>query len=303
MKFRILFIKKETLFLITFAVLISILFSIYIITKPTEESSTYVDNLITSTSLDINGDGKKEEISKVNDGDDVGILIKYDNKEECLSKLSKTSYFKSMDLFFCDLTRNSIPEVIVNVHNKSNSKIEIFSSSEGKMNKILSKDGNIVGISNSTNNRTPLLTIGEKKDNTLILSTYLLINGEEKKLNINSDYIFGKDTISALISYIENTYYENTPMDLSLISHDFRGESYNAFESLDSNTHLVFDKGSFSDLKYNKDGELSSIKWCLAFHTKEDTTNDTLYNFNVFLELDDKLTSPYCYKIKLISLE
>ena len=99
MKFRILFIKKETLFLVTFAVLISILFSIYIITKPTEDSSTYVNNLINSTSLDINGDGRKEELSKVNDGNDVGVLIKYYNKEECLSKLSKTSYFKSMDLF------------------------------------------------------------------------------------------------------------------------------------------------------------------------------------------------------------
>lgn len=302
MKFRILFIKKETLYIITFALLISILFSIYILTKPTEESSSYVGNLNDSISLDVNGDGKKEELSKVNDGDDVGILIKYDNKEECLDKLSKTSYFKSMDLFFCDLTRNTIPEVIINVHNKSNSKIEIFSSSEDKMNKIFSKAGNIVGISNSTNNRTPLLTIGEKKDNSLTLSTYLLINGEEKKLNINSDHIFGKDTITSLISYIENMYYENTPMDLSLISHDFRGESYNAFESFDDTTHLIFDKGSFSDLKYNKDGELSSIKWCLSFHTKEDSSNSTLYTFDIILDLDDKITSPYCYKIKLISL-
>lgn len=302
MKFRILFIKKETLFLVTFAVLISILFSIYIITKPTEDSSTYVNNLINSTSLDINGDGRKEELSKVNDGDDVGVLIKYYNKEECLSKLSKTSYFKSMDLFFCDLTKNSIPEIIVNVHNKSNSKVEVFSSYEGKMNKIFSKDGNIVGISNSTNNRTPLLTIGEKKDNNLILSTYLLINGEEKKLNINSNYIFGNDTISALISYIENAYYKHTPMDLSLISHDFRGESYNAFQSLDDNISLIFDKGSFSDLKYNRDGELSSIKWCLSFHGKDDSNSDNLYTFNIILDLDDKITSPNCYKIKLISL-
>lgn len=302
MKFRILFIKKETLFIITFAVLISILFSIYILTKPSDDSSTYVNNLTTSTSLDINGDGKKEELSKVNDGDNVGILIKYDNREECLNNLSKISYFKSMDLFFCDLTRNSIPELIVNVHNKSDSKIEVYSSCEKKMNKIFSKKGNIVGISNSTNNRTPLITIGERKDDSLILSTYLLINGEEKQLNISSDYVFGRDTISFLISYIEKKYYENTPMDLSLISHDFRGESYNAFESFDNNINLVFDKGSFSDLKYNKDGELSSIKWCLSFHDKGSTSIDNLYTFNIILDLDDKITSPYCYKIKLISL-
>ena len=83
MKFRILFIKKETLYIITFALLISILFSIYILTKPTEESSSYVGNLNDSISLDVNGDGKKEELSKVNDGDDVGILIKYDTTFSC----------------------------------------------------------------------------------------------------------------------------------------------------------------------------------------------------------------------------
>lgn len=118
----------------------------------------------------------------------------------------------------------------------------------------------------------------------------------------------GKDSICYFINSIQNLTScskDNFKTFSDIFSSDINAQSYKCLKSLSNETDkLIFQDAIFNDSKYDKDGNISSIKWILNFKGNDKNTDSNKnYTLSVQLKPDKNSNDKYCFKIYSINFK
>lgn len=262
---------------------------------------------------DVNGDGSNDIIYIKTNNDKYFIQIKCKDKNYILkpNKLVKTmgSYknYWPITLTLADVTRDKVNEIFVQSSQNDTPIQHMFIWDNNTFKDVLYNYNNIIGLIDSHNNETPKIISANFFNNKIDFSNFILIRNKLKNYTASyKENFIGKDTIAALICKIQTL----SPDELKDENKIFSSDSWSTFVQIynklikDNNTY-AFEDGSFKDTRYNKDGEISEIKWILNFKGTSKTNINELRNYSLSVTLNasekDK-ENEYYFKISNLSL-
>lgn len=281
---KILIIKKKflinsILFILIF--LIIIIFLILLCNKFNFKETLSPLNLSQNYSYDLNGDGLKDSIQLVEGQNKVDVCIKCGNEEyylskECPDKVLFTScnYLKPK-IFIHDLSRNSIPEVILTGIKGTEKSVYVFQWNQNKFISLYGDNNNIFGILNCKNSRTPqCYSLNYTKKQLNSLNSFMVINNSVLDTTADSKSIPSLDSVNNFISIIELPYLlDELP---NIFSSNIKSDELSLLWSLDKdNNSYSFQNGFFYDYEWDEFSSPLYIKWRLSFEKRNLKGNDS----------------------------
>ncbi|MBE6061985.1 MAG: hypothetical protein E7207_00150 [Clostridium butyricum] len=308
---KILIIKKKSLILLfivlllIFLIIVTEIFFSY--SRLNSQETLYPLTSTQNYSYDFNGDGSKDNIQIVEGQNKIDICIKCANEEYYLSKeipdnilFTNCSNFKPK-IFVHDLSRNSIPEIILTGQKDSLNVVYIFQWNKGKFNLIYNDNKNIFGILNCKNSRTPQCYSLDNKNGLSSLNSFMIINNSILDTTIDSKLLPSVEAVTNFINLIELPY----PLDElpEIFSSNINRDELSLLWNLDKdNFSYSFQNGFFYDYEWDDSSIPVCIKWRLLF--KKDSIKEKSYDkkdLSLLIDLHkDNNTSSY--KISSIQL-
>lgn len=310
MKLRIIFLRKKQIISIFLILIFLLVLFIFSYSKRSDSTFSTIGKNKT-LKYDVTGDGVKDSINiNTNQGKYSIEVISGDKKIELTpsSKLKTLGVYSRewpMRLTLHDISRNRIPEIIVQASDNNKAIQHIFLFQAGQFKDIFSNSNNILGIIDCQNNRTPKVISAKYSNYGFDFSNYILIGGELQKYtcSIAEDYM-GKSTTLKLINYIQalprgEIYKPNDIFDPGLKG----GELAIIGKMAAENSIYTFQDAFFEDIKYDKDGETIEVSWVLNFKGININTNEVKnYTLNVLMKKIALDEVNYKYKIYYINL-
>lgn len=280
---RFIIIKKNTIlsFIITFLILFVVTLSTYFFLANNTTVETFTP--VTSKNyidFDLDGDGEKDkiEISKENNSYILNIKSK-DKTYSLLTKDGSTLLGDSISKFpikvnIMDLSRNNIPEIIVQL-SKDKSPINYVFSWNGSnfVNTFVSTD-NILGILDSNNNKTPkLLSLSSSKGDGSTKG-FIFLGDNLKDITFSKQKVPGLSPIQGFIDIIEAPYeLSEAP---NLFTPNIDSSELAILWGLDKdNTRYSFQNGYFTDFKWDSNGNVLGVSWTLSFESVKNTNDSS----------------------------
>lgn len=280
---RFIIIKKNTIlsFIITFLILFVVTLSTYFFLANNTTVETFTP--VTSKNyidFDLDGDGEKDkiEISKENNSYILNIKSK-DKTYSLLTKDGSTLLGDSISKFpikvnVMDLSRNNIPEIIVQL-SKDKSPINYVFSWNGSnfVNTFVSTD-NILGILDSNNNKTPkLLSLSSSKGDGSTKG-FIFLGDNLKDITFSKQKVPGLSPIQGFIDIIEAPYeLSEAP---NLFTPNIDSSELAILWGLDKdNTRYSFQNGYFTDFKWDSNGNVLGVSWTLSFESVKNTNDSS----------------------------
>lgn len=313
MKFNVIFFKKKHLYYVIFFISLALLFIVFILSK--QSVSTF--NITTKNTVikdhDVNGDGNNDIIYIKTNHDKYFIQINCKDKSYILkpNKLIKTmGSYKSywpITVTLADVSRDKVNEIFIQSSQNDTPIQHMFIWDNNTFKDILSNYNNIIGLIDSHNNETPKIISANFFNGKIDFSNFILIRNKLK--NYAADYkenFIGKDTVASFISKIQIL----DPDELKNENKIFYSDSWSTFIQIynkllkDNNTY-TFEDASFKDTRYNKDGEISEVKWILNFKGISKSNINQLKNYSLDVTLrasDQDKENPYYFKISSLNL-
>jgi hypothetical protein len=315
MKLRVIFLKKKHIYYAALTTVILILFIVFLLSKNSSPTfNTLVDNnkLIQS---DLTGDGKKDILYIKTEKDKYYMEVTTGEKSLLLEpdkKLPTVGLYDAanpLKVTLMDITRDKTPEIFVQSSQKETPVQHVFMWSEGKFKDLFCGSNNIVGFSDSSNNKTPRFMSGKMTTNKIELSTFMYMhdkgNLENVVLNYKDNYM-GKDSIFSFVKYIESLPGSESNKPSNIFYPGLSGQEIAVIGRLagENNTYSL-QNCVFKDSKADKNGEISEILWTLNFKGISNMSNDKIKNYtlNVSLKTNGKADDSNYFKIYSISLE
>lgn len=289
MKFKVVFLSKKHIFIISFLIF-AILSSIFIYHLFSQKSYYESDMVIAKKDIekglkkDFNGDGK-EDILYITTKDnkyygsvnikDKSYMLSPDKK---IGSLGKEYPYWGMRIFIRDISRDGIPEIFLQSSQEGIPISHIFNWNGIDFNDIYSSKNTILGILNSKNNKTPSIFSGSIVKGVFSFENYMLIGTNFKNISYENITVPGNDEIINFIDIIENPY------ELSQLPNIF-SESISRNDTallwkLEKNLYSYsFQDAFFIDDKWDNNGNISSVMWELNFKKKDkstDTSNNSI---------------------------
>lgn len=268
---QILIIKKKSaiifiLFLLTLSATI-----LTLISEKFETSQTiYPLNINEKTKFDLTADGREDTLEIVNGQNRVDYNIKSYNSDYYLSKkvpdkilFIANSHWKP-NIFIHDLSRDKIPEIILQGPKNNKSIFYVFHWNGEDFSLVNSKEKNILGILDSKNSKTPQLYTIDSKKGISSLESSMLINNDILNTSKDNSNVPGLDTVLSFINLIEYNYVvDELP---NIFTSTINSNELSLLWSLDKEHYsYAFQNAFFYDYEWNNNNDPTHIKWRLSF--------------------------------------
>lgn len=307
MKWRIILIdKKELKFtLILCSLLIITLFSLNFIFQPYKSTFAKNDKADNSMNIkkDFTGDGIEDILNIYCNNNKYEAKIISNNKtytltpNKKLSSLGNKYSFSNINLAFCDISRDNIPEIFMCSYENNTPIFHIFSYDSEEFNDIFCSTNNTFGILDSKNNKTPKffsLSIMNAQEK----ASFMLIGKNFKNISYENYDIPSLAQIQSIVTYILADYEPETSPD---VFYNINSDDLAALWNLDKEHFgYSFLYGNFIDTEWNKNGEATEISWDLYFKKSSKESNKGETSLNVKL-VANKIFNDY--KITSISIK
>ncbi|WP_160672881.1 VCBS repeat-containing protein [Clostridium sp. C8-1-8] len=278
MKRTIVLMNKKFFYILTF-ILITILIMITIFifftlkSRPQDDQAVSTNTLVTNEKAikkDLNGDGK----------DDILYISTQSNKyymevhslgktifldpDKKIGTVGTYSSFWPMSVSLIDLSRDKIPEILVQASQDKVPIQHIFYYSSGEYRDIYFGSNNVFGILDSKNNKTPKLISMNLKSSNKDTSQYILIKDSLKKVSSDSLTIPGLQNVLLFIDMIESSGELDNTYDV--FTSDIDSDSMSLIWKLDKKDYIYeFQDALFNDTKWDEKGSPREIQWTLNF--------------------------------------
>ncbi|GAB6169440.1 hypothetical protein JCM1393_19000 [Clostridium carnis] len=271
---KFIVIKKKTILssLIVLCLSIFLLCYFFIFTNDNYSATNFTLSTFTkdTDSLDLNGDGEMDSLNILSEKNHYIINIKTQNKDFSLKSKDKSNLLASklsnwpIKINTLDLSRDGTPEIIIR-GSKDNSPINyIFTWDNGEFNNIYTSQDNILGILDSTNSRTPkILSLSSSKGDSSVAS--FVFNGSNiKDISFSKQKVPGLASIQSFIDIIQAQYELSEPPNI--FSSNISSDELGLLWGLDKeNYRYSFQNGYFTDTKWDKNGDVTTLNWVLSF--------------------------------------
>lgn len=273
---KICLVNKKFIF-VSFLLIIFFILGILFVYRayPDKITSTFEPiNNLKEYILDLDGDGIVDSLKVIKNNNKADIKITTNSKSYYLSDSSKTTFtsndFFPMKVYIFETIRNDTPIIAV----QCNNTINIFSWNKTNFSNLINLDGNIFGILNSKNSKTPSYYAFTSSKGISTLNSYMLINEESLNVSKELNSIDGINNIISFIDLIEESYeVEDLP---DIFSSNIDTYDLALLFNLDKehNTYS-FQNAFFYDESFNDEDNATEIKWRLSFEkfTKDGTNS------------------------------
>jgi len=270
---KILILKKKFLVNIIFS--IGLLFLIttlaYFFSNKFKSLQTISPiNISQNKQFDLTGDGKKDTLQILNSQNKIDFSINCSDDDYYLSNqiddkiLFTTNNHWEPKVFLNDISRDSIPEIIIQGSKNNKSVSYLFHWNKKKFDLIFSNNNNIFGILDCKNSRTPMCYSISSSEGLTSLNSFMLINDTTLDTSKETLTLPSLDSVTHFIDLIEMPYVLDDIPDIFTSSID--KENLSLLWNLDKeNYSYSFQNAFFYDYKWTDSGEPTSIRWRLSF--------------------------------------
>jgi len=270
---KILILKKKFLVNIIFS--IGLLFLIttlaYFFSNKFKSLQTISPiNISQNKQFDLTGDGKKDTLQILNSQNKIDFSINCSDDDYYLSNqiddkiLFTTNNHWEPKVFLNDISRDSIPEIIIQGSKNNKSVSYLFHWNKKKFDLIFSNNNNILGILDCKNSRTPMCYSISSSEGLTSLNSFMLINDTTLDTSKETLTLPSLDSVTHFIDLIEMPYVLDDIPDIFTSSID--KENLSLLWNLDKeNYSYSFQNAFFYDYKWTDSGEPTSIRWRLSF--------------------------------------
>jgi hypothetical protein len=260
-------------------------------------------NISQDTQYDLTGDGKKELIQILSSQNKIDFSIDSSNDNYYLSSqvndkiLFTTNNHLQPKIFFHDISRDNIPEIILLGSKNSKSISYVFHWNKKNFNLVYSSNANIFGILDCKNSKTPQCYSISSSEGLSSLNSFMLINDSPLDTSKDNSNLPSLDSATQFINLIELPYVLDELPDIFTPTIDKNNLSL--LWNLDKDNYsYAFQNAFFYDYKWNEFGEPAAIRWRLSFeksNLKGTDNNETELILLIDLEKDGSY-----YKINTI---
>ncbi|ASW43773.1 hypothetical protein [Clostridium isatidis] len=251
--------------------------------------------------FDLTGDGINDEVEITKENNKYLVNIKSNNKEYSLINKEGSRYLGDcvnkwpIKIEVFDLSRDNIPEIIVRTSVDNLPINYIFNWNGETFTNILTTNDNLVGILDSTNNKSSKFFSLSSKKGDSSSKGFILLDDQLKDISFSNTKIPALSHIQKFIDIIEAPYDLLTPPDI--FSSDINSSELAILWNLNKdNYRYAFQNGYFMDYEWNKEGEVHSLSWLLSFE-EVNHKDDTVIPKELLIYLDIKKDQYNNYKI------
>ncbi|AQS10885.1 hypothetical protein CLOBY_30340 [Clostridium saccharobutylicum] len=303
---KILILKKKIIInIIVITCLLFLFLVVFYLTssKFTSIQTIYPLNFSKDIQYDLTGDGVKDTIETIDGQNQIDFNIKSLDKDYYLSKqindkiLFTINNHWSPKVFIHDISRDSIPEIIIQGSKNNKSVNYIFSWDKKKFSLISSTNKNILGILDCKNTKTPQCYSISSSEGISSLNSFMLINDNILDTTSENPTVPSLDSVTSFINLIEIPYNLDETPDIFTTS--INSDELSLLWNLDKdNFSYTFQNAFFYDYEWNNSGEPTAIKWRLSF--EKNKLKGSINDKSEFVILVDVVKSNSSYKISSI---
>lgn len=290
--FRAKSIKNKLVYVILFfTIILGYYFSIYstsdipTMTKP--DDSNYIRK-------DLNGDGKEDVIYIVSKDNKYYLEALIDNQtyffneKRPLNTLGEYYDHSPISIHFADLSRNKLPEIIIQAKESDTSIQHIFTFYNNEFKDIFCSTNNILGVIDSNNSKTPKYISCNSSNIEESLTKNMLISDKPKNIsyeNINIKFLY--ETLSFL-----NTLIEEKSINFDVLSENIHKEAaskLNVF--LDTSNSYSLTDIFFIDTEWDKNSNPSHYNISVRYKKTDSKNLESLVKLNLEVSyINDKFS-------------
>ena len=262
---------------------------------------------------DLTSDGTKDILYIKTETDKYYIQVNSEDKSYYLEPSKKVNsvgtYYTEwpMRLTLMDVSRDSSPEIFTQASTKDKAIQHAFFWDGEKFDDIFCSTNNILGFTDSKNNKTPKILSGNFKDGKMNLTSYIFIKNSIKSFDYNYvDNYMGKETIVGFINLISSFPLAELNISKDLFAPNLNGNYISLLTDLSSRkVYYTFQDAIFKDYNWDKDGNATEILWTLNFKGANMKNLKELKNYTIELILksmpkDSKVST---FKISSITVK
>lgn len=304
MFFKVFNKKKILLFFLINLIIVFFLISFYFIRKiyllkSKDESiltfSSSVSNDGKSFFIDLNGDNKKDIVYITSSSENQYIIsCNINNKnysldvKSPLNTLGVSNEIWPISINFLDLSRNKIPEIIIQSSENNVPINHIFKWNGDHFKDVYCSTNSFLGVLDSNNNKTPKI-ISFSLDNTENnIEKYMLINNNLKNISYEKIYLESYSIIQNFINIITLPYNLYDLPDV--FSSNVSSKAIHDIDIINKdNFYYVFQDAFFRDSKWDTKGNITEMNWHLRFRksSKSNKDENSLLQWNLTLKKDN----------------
>ena len=270
---KILIIKKKFAINIIFTLFLIIL-SIVIFTLTSKKFETtqtiYPLDINENSKYDLTGDGKEDTLQMINGQNKIDYNIKSYGDDYFLSKkvpdklLFTTNNHWKPTVFIHDLSRDKIPEILLQGSKNNKSISYLFHWNGEDFSLVTSTEKNILGILDSKNSKTPQLYSIDSKNGISSLESSMVINNDILNTSKDNNSILSLDSVIKFINLVEYNYVVDELPDI--FTSGINSNELSLLWNLDKDNYsYAFQNAFFYDYKWDANGDPTNIKWRLSF--------------------------------------
>lgn len=270
---KILIINKKiiiNLFFIITLIFLTLIVFYFTSNKFKTLQTIYPINMSNDMKYDLNGDGKEEILQIMNGQNKVDFNIRsHDSTYYFSNQVDDNILFTinnhwSPKIFLHDVSRDNIPEIILQGSKNNKSICYIFNWSKENFSNVYSTNKNIFGILDCKNTKTPQCYSLSSSEGISSLNSFMLINNDILNTTNENPTVPSLDTTINFINLVEAPYELSDIPDIFINSIDKKELSL--LWNLDKeNYSYAFQDAFFYDYEWNDSSDPSAIKWRLSF--------------------------------------
>lgn len=302
----LLIIRKNFLIHLFFIIIvitlyISITYFISIRTRTVQTISPI--NTSQASLIDLTGDGQKDYLQFINSQNKINLNINCSSNNFSLSDqiqdkvlLSTNSHWEPK-LYLYDISRDNIPEIILQGPKDNKSACYVFHWNKKNFALVYSGNNNIFGILDCKNSKTPQCYSISSSEGISSLKSFMLLNDDTLDTSKENSYIPSLDSVTNFINIVELPYVLDSLPDIFTPTID--KDNLSLLWSLDKNNYSYsFQNAFFYDYKWTQFGEPYAIRWQLSF--EKSSLKGTSGNKVEFILIIDLQKYDSIYKISSI---
>ncbi|MFR5264587.1 hypothetical protein [Clostridium sp.] len=298
MVFKVFSKKKVLLFSLIILIIIFFSISLYFIKKiyllnSKDESILTFSSSVTNDGknffIDLNGDNKKDIVYITSSSENQYIIsCNINNKnysldvKSPLNTLGISNEIWPISINFIDLSRDKIPEIIIQSSENNIPINHIFKWNGEYFKDVYCSTNNFLGILDSNNNKTPKIisfSLDHTEDN---IEKYMLINNNLKNISYEKIYLESYSIIQNFINIITLPYNLYDLPDI--FSTNVQDKVIHDIDIINKdNFYYVFQDAFFKDSKWDTKGNITEMNWNLRFRkcSKSNKNENSLLQWNL----------------------
>jgi hypothetical protein len=227
-------------------------------------------NTAQNVEYDLTGDGKKDTFQLLSSQNKIDFNINSSNDDYYLSNqiddktLFTTNIHFQPKVFFHDLSRDNIPEIILLGSKNDKCVSYVFQWDKKNFDLIYSSNNNILGILDCKNSKTPQCYSVSSSEGLSSLNSFMLIKNHAVDTSKDNANLPSLDSATYFINLIELPYVLDDLPDIFAPTID--KENLSLLWNLDKDNYSYsFQNAFFYDYKWNESAEPTAIRWRLSF--------------------------------------